>query len=105
MCLPFCCYAYQKIKERANGEDEDAPNREDETQEANPTFEMEHPNAPAGVHSVDLTQPPPAYGDAPGVKDTTLPFGWAEAVDPSSGDIYYYHESTGETAWERPGQA
>ena len=31
-----------------------------------------------------------------------LPEGWAEDVDPSSGNKYFYNEATGETAWERP---
>eukprot|EP00939_MAST-03C_sp_MAST-3C-sp1_P003507 g3507.t1 len=31
-----------------------------------------------------------------------LPVGWKSANDPVSGDTYYYHESTGQTSWERP---
>ena len=30
------------------------------------------------------------------------PGGWAAAVDPSSGDAYYYQPSTGKTTWELP---
>ena len=32
----------------------------------------------------------------------SLPPDWIEAIDPSSGIIYYYNESSGETAWDRP---
>ena len=31
-----------------------------------------------------------------------LPERWAEDVDPSSGNKYFYNEATGETTWERP---
>ena len=30
-----------------------------------------------------------------------MPWGWEEVPD-GSGDVYYYHPGTGETAWERP---
>jgi len=32
----------------------------------------------------------------------SLPPDWIEAIDPSSGNIYYYNETSGETAWDRP---
>jgi len=35
------------------------------------------------------------------VKD--LPDGWVEAIDPSSGSLYYYHAESGATSWVRPG--
>ena len=28
--------------------------------------------------------------------------GWTTDVDPTSGEVYYYHVETGETAWDRP---
>jgi hypothetical protein len=28
--------------------------------------------------------------------------GWAEAVDPESGDVYYYHKVSKKTTWDRP---
>ena len=31
-----------------------------------------------------------------------LPEGWFSAVDPASGEPYYYNESTNETTWDRP---
>ena len=33
---------------------------------------------------------------------TTLPDGWAEANDASSGKTYYYHSSSGKTQWTKP---
>jgi len=37
-------------------------------------------------------------------KDDTpqLPNGWSEAIDPGTGNVYYYHEDSGQTSWERP---
>mmetsp|Transcript_12886 Transcript_12886/g.27163 ORF Transcript_12886/g.27163 Transcript_12886/m.27163 type:complete len:783 (+) Transcript_12886:176-2524(+) len=32
----------------------------------------------------------------------TLPDGWSEVMDPTSGKAYYYNISTQETSWERP---
>ncbi|KAL5744982.1 hypothetical protein ACOSP7_026128 [Xanthoceras sorbifolium] len=34
-----------------------------------------------------------------------LPSGWMEAKDLASGASYYYNETTGQTQWERPGEA
>ncbi|GLE10433.1 hypothetical protein PINS_up022534, partial [Pythium insidiosum] len=34
--------------------------------------------------------------------DDALPDGWREAVDPASGDTYFWNENTKETSWERP---
>jgi len=39
----------------------------------------------------------------PETLDPTLPEGWTESTDPSTGQIFYWNESTGETSWERPG--
>jgi outer membrane protein assembly factor BamB len=39
------------------------------------------------------------------VTSTSLPDGWAELTDPTSGSIYYYHAESGETAWDIPEQA
>ncbi|CAA7017977.1 unnamed protein product [Microthlaspi erraticum] len=33
---------------------------------------------------------------------STLPFGWVDARDPSTGATYYYNQQTGKTQWERP---
>ena len=37
----------------------------------------------------------------PGASKKPLQSGWKPRVDPSSGDTYYYNESTGATTWER----
>jgi hypothetical protein len=34
--------------------------------------------------------------------NSTLPDGWTESVDPTSGGLFYYHVETRETSWERP---
>jgi hypothetical protein len=37
--------------------------------------------------------------------DDTLPDGWVELVDPTSGNTYYFNEISGESAWDRPSAA
>jgi hypothetical protein len=32
----------------------------------------------------------------------SLPNGWEEVEDASTGETYYYHSQSGETSWERP---
>ena len=34
-----------------------------------------------------------------------LPPGWAMARDTSDGQVYYYNSTTGESQWEKPGDA
>jgi len=43
------------------------------------------------------------YGQYPGGAQG-LPVGWAAAVDPGSGQTYYYNEQTGQSQWEPPQQ-
>ena len=44
------------------------------------------------------------HGQRPVAEDSghTLPDGWIELVDPSSGTPYYFNETTEETSWDRP---
>jgi hypothetical protein len=35
-------------------------------------------------------------------KTTGLPYGWKSAVDPNSGQTYYYNSSLNQTTWEKP---
>eukprot|EP00934_Nitzschia_sp_Nitz4_P005097 Nitzschia sp. Nitz4//scaffold14_size191712//122492//125170//NITZ4_001736-RA/size191712-processed-gene-0.279-mRNA-1//1//CDS//3329536966//5087//frame0 len=49
---------------------------------------------PAAVETYAATEPAPA--PAPAESE------WAEAVDPSSGQTYYYNTRTHETSWENP---
>lgn len=34
-----------------------------------------------------------------------LPTGWSEVTDPTTGDVYYHCEATGESAWTHPSEA
>ncbi len=38
-------------------------------------------------------------------QDNELPSGWAEAIDPHTGKVYYYNRSLNQTVWERPVKA
>ena len=53
-------------------------------------------SAPVAV--AHIPGPPP---NKPGASKKPLQSGWKPRVDPSSGDTYYYNESTGATTWER----
>lgn len=41
----------------------------------------------------------------PKTSDATLPVGWIESRDPTSGALYYYNGSTGKSQWGRPTEA
>merc|ERR1712161_132077 len=41
-------------------------------------------------------------GDVDNSIPNDLPDSWVEEEDPSSGQIYFYNSTTGETSWERP---
>jgi len=53
--------------------------------------------APAAVQ----TPPRQLPREAP-KQPAPLPAGWQEAVDPSSGNTYFYNRETGATSWDRP---
>ena len=48
-----------------------------------------------------------AGGDVPEATGAvpTLPVGWQELTDPSSGQVYFYNSETGQTSWDRPAVA
>merc|ERR1712238_645088 len=41
-------------------------------------------------------------GDVDNSIPNDIPDSWVEEEDPSSGQIYFYNSTTGETSWERP---
>lgn len=43
-----------------------------------------------------------ATGQAIEVEERALPEGWGAAVDPASGETYYYDKATKETQWDFP---
>eukprot|EP00934_Nitzschia_sp_Nitz4_P008522 Nitzschia sp. Nitz4//scaffold34_size148208//91553//101858//NITZ4_002988-RA/size148208-snap-gene-0.209-mRNA-1//1//CDS//3329548819//8512//frame0 len=57
----------------------------------------------------EVASPEPAVVEPPEPQpvpttESSLPTGWAQVVDPTSGQTYYYNETSQETSWERPGQ-
>eukprot|EP00977_Amphora_coffeiformis_P009845 scaffold2257_cov169-Amphora_coffeaeformis.AAC.23 len=49
---------------------------------------------PVNLESPSLEEPSDMF--------QSLPQGWTEAVDPDSGNVFFYNEITGETSWECP---
>lgn len=51
------------------------------------------------IHMVNgqIPPPPPSYG-----ADSSLPPGWASAVSPQDGRMYFWEKSTGKTTWTHP---
>jgi hypothetical protein len=43
-----------------------------------------------------------AVEDTVNMDNSSLLPGWQKLVEPSSGDVYYYNEDTGEISWEPP---
>ena len=52
----------------------------------------------SGLKNMQSKQPSKPSGPPPVKK----PCAWQSAIDPSSGDTYYYNETTGESSWEAP---
>jgi hypothetical protein len=48
---------------------------------------------------------PSAAAPGAATSEATLAENWVEAVDPSSGQTYYYNAATNETSWEKPAAA
>merc|ERR1712205_209738 len=46
-----------------------------------------------------------ASTSVPSASTSSLPAGWESAQDPSSGKMYYFNRSSGETKWDPPGGA
>jgi hypothetical protein len=51
--------------------------------------------APKPGHKRRDSRPPPP------VKQKKAPV-WAHARDPDTGDVYFYHQETGEVTWDQP---
>jgi hypothetical protein len=50
----------------------------------------------------DTREPEVEEPGPPLSEEDALPEGWIEVADPSTGEAYFYNETTGETIWERP---
>ena len=51
------------------------------------------------VNPIQISQPAPPKEKR---KSSTIPSNWASAVDPNSGNTYYYNKETHETRWTKP---
>ena len=58
--------------------------------------------ASASSVTVDVSGGPAHMPPVPPMGPEPLPAGWVKKTDQESGNVYYYHEFTGETTWERP---
>lgn len=67
----------------------------------------EPPLARADEPTNPVSKPPSTTESAANVSEIpiSLPSGWVEQTDPSSGRPYYYHNASNLTQWERPGDA
>ncbi len=59
------------------------------------------PPSTSGLAEAEATTPASATGDEDAAAAGPNG-GWEEVADPSSGRVYYYNASTGETSWDRP---
>ncbi len=57
---------------------------------------------PVSHHNAPLNQLHMQQRQKPQPQQNTLPPGWVEAKDPSTGKVYYCNPKTRETSWERP---
>lgn len=65
-----------------------------------PGCELHNENGRGNVHCDILT--PNCDVSDPAVETDVLPSGWRAATDPASGVLYFYHEETSRSQWERP---
>lgn len=54
------------------------------------------------IESGQVPPPPPPPSDSP---NSSLPPGWAAAVSPHDGRMYYWEKATGKTSWTHPSAA
>uniref|UniRef100_A0A7S1CBC4 WW domain-containing protein n=1 Tax=Bicosoecida sp. CB-2014 TaxID=1486930 RepID=A0A7S1CBC4_9STRA len=87
----------------SDGDDSEDESEADDVVVAEEEAKEEAEAAPAEAAAPEeavAEEAPAEEAAAEGASD--LPPGWIEVEDPDSGDIYYYNNDTGESAWDKP---
>jgi len=78
-------------------------NAEEMFSQPSPLKETVTPSPPVDESTVPSTDEVVENSDTPVASSSDLPSDWVEALDPTSGQVYYYNSVTHETSWEYPG--